>query len=244
MPVTDIVECNICHWQGDEFQSDSWHPHTVCPNCRSEVRHRLLMAALASLDTVGFANLVQDKRVLHFAPERVLANFLRARADEYCTADVLRKEVDLRLDISHMPEVADESFDLVVACDVLEHVENDRRAMAEIRRILSPRGWAIITVPQKDNLPATFEDPSVTAPEDRERIFGQHDHLRIYGDNFPAILNEAGFDVTVINETSFPADVVRRHVLFPPVLSARPLATNHRKVFFGRKRRTVAGPSA
>ena len=176
---TGTVECNICHWQGDEFQSDSGHPHVVCPNCRSDVRHRLLMAALASLDTVGFARPVQDRRVLHFSPERVLANFLRARADGYCTADSVRKDVDLRLDVSHMPEVADESFDLVVACDILERVKYDRRAMREIHRILAPRGWAIITVPQKDNLPTTFEDPSVTAPEDRERIFGQHDYLRI-----------------------------------------------------------------
>ncbi|UCG33966.1 MAG: methyltransferase domain-containing protein [Phycisphaerales bacterium] len=240
---TGTVECNICHWQGNEFQNESGHPQALCPNCRSEARHRLLMAALANLDTVGFANLVQDRRVLHFAPERVLANFLRARADEYRSADFARRDVDLRLDISHMPEVADESFDLVVACDALERVEYDRGAMREIHRILSPRGWTIITVPQKDNPATVFVDPSVTKPEDRERMFGRHDHRRIYGDDFPEILSEAGFDVTAISEQSLPEDMVRRHVLFPPVLSARPLATNHRKLFFGRKRRLVSGPS-
>ena len=112
----------------------------------------------------------------------------------------------------------------------------------------SPRTMAPMVTPSGSFIssrrrPTTFEDPSVTAPEDRERIFGQHDHLRIYGDNFPELLSEAGFDVIVINEKSFLEDVVQRHVLFPPVLSARPLATNHRKVFFGRKRRTVGGPS-
>lgn len=238
------VECNICHWQGNEFQNGAGHPHAVCPNCRSETRHRLLMAALAGLDTVGFTNLVQDRRVLHLAPERVLANFLRARADQYCTADFAPSNVDMRLDISHMPEVPEESFDLVVACDILERVENDRQAMLEICRILSACGWAIITVPQGDNLSTTFEDPSMTTPEDRERIFGRQDRLRIYGDDFGEMLSEAGFDVTAINEHCFPEDMVRRHALLPPVSSARTPATTHRQVFFGRKRRTATGPSA
>ena len=92
-----------------------------------------------------------------------------------------------------------------------------------------------MTVPQKDNLAETFEDPAVVTPAERERVFGQQDHLRIYGDNFPALLSSARFEVTVVSEADFSGELVTRHILFPPVLSTRPLATNHRKVFFARK---------
>jgi hypothetical protein len=107
--------------------------------------------------------------------------------------------------------------------------------MREIFRVLSPGGCAILTVPQKDYLKETFEDPSIRSPEERERHFGQSDHLRIYGDDFPDLLATAGFRVTPIDEHSFPADLAQRHVLFPPRLSLRPLATNFRKVFFACK---------
>jgi hypothetical protein len=90
-------------------------------------------------------------------------------------------------------------------------------------------------VPQKDHLERTFEDPSIRSPAERERQFGQSDHLRIYGDDFPNLLESAGFCVTSIDEHSFPADLAQRHVLYPPQRSPHPLATNFRKVFFARK---------
>jgi len=83
--------------------------------------------------------------------------------------------------MSSMPEMAARSYDIVIAFDVLEQVPNYRSALAEVHRILSPKGLGIFTVPQKDNLPATYEDPTITAPEDREEHYGQSDHLRILG---------------------------------------------------------------
>ncbi len=229
------VECNICGWYGERMESDNWHPHTICPNCHSQVRHRLLMASMGQLEPVSLTVLVDRRRILHFAPEPALAARISTRAARYVTADYLRAGVDLQLDISAMPTVADASFDLLIACDVLEHVEDDHRAMREIRRVLAPGGTAILTVPQKDGLVTTFEDPSVIAPADRERVFGQRDHLRIYGDDFPDQLRAAGFDVCAVTAQDFPPDDVRRGVLFPPVLSDKPLATNHRKIFFARR---------
>jgi SAM-dependent methyltransferase len=109
--------------------------------------------------------------------------------------------------------------------------------MREIRRVLAPGGYAILSVPQKDHLATTFEDPAIVSPHDRERAYGQWDHVRIYGDDFVARLAAAGLRTTVVDESCFPGEVVRRNVLFPPVLSAHPLATNYRKIFFAQRPR-------
>jgi SAM-dependent methyltransferase len=228
------VECNICNWKGRRFDSDSWHPYTICWRCGSQVRHRLLMAALLSHPKVSQDKLTRAKRILHFAPESQLAGMLKNSTRQYRTANI-DGSADMKLDLSNMPNIPAESFDLVVACDVLEHVSSDRAALKEIFRVLPKGGWAILTVPQKDGLADTYEDPGIVDPKERERLFGQWDHLRIYGESFPRILESEGFKPTVIDETSFPNDVVRRNVLFPPVLSPHPLATNYRKVFFAMK---------
>lgn len=132
-------------------------------------------------------------------------------------------------------EVPDNSFDLVIACDVLEHVADDSEAMSEIYRVLTDNGYVILTVPQEDNLSNKLEDPTITEPDERKRIFGQNDHLRIYGDDFNFFLESFGFSVTIVDENTFSTTMVRKNVLFPPELSTHPLATNYRKVFFGRK---------
>jgi SAM-dependent methyltransferase len=229
------VECNVCGWQGSRLISDGWHEHAQCPKCRSGVRHRLLVAALSSVPELSFEQLVRGKRVLHFAPERLIERRLRGLAGRYVTADYLNPRRDLQLDLSDMAAVRDGEFDLLLACDVLEHVPEDRRALREIERVLSPGGCAILTVPQQDHLAKTLEDPSVVSPAERERRFGQSDHLRIYGDDFPELLQAAGLHVTSIDEHCFSPNLAQRHVLFPPRLSTRPLATNFRKVFFAHK---------
>lgn len=230
-----IVECNLCGWQGRRFTSDCWHPYTICPKCGSQVRHRLLVNALFSIDGLSYKEIVQNKSVLHFAPEKSLKSLLETYAANYTTANYLGDKADKKLDISDMKSVEDCEFDLLIACDILEHVYNDLSAMKEIHRVLSPGGYAIITVPQKDDLKHTFEDPSIVNAEERERVFGQWDHLRIYGDNFPTMLESVGFKVTVINEANFPEELVNKHTLFPPVLSKNSLATNYRKIFFAQK---------
>jgi len=118
---------------------------------------------------------------------------------------------------------------------VLEHVPDHMQGMREIHRVLSAGGTAILTVPQGDNLEKTWGDPTVTDPAQRERLFGQADHVRIFGSDMPELLRSVGFNVRVISEQDFPPELVRKYVLFPPVLSTRPLATNYRKVFFAQK---------
>lgn len=104
------------------------------------MRHRLLIAALAGITEVSFAQIVDGKTVLHFAPEAVLKGVLRGRAGVYLTADFPRTDVDWPLDLSDVSVLAAETFDLLLACDVLEHVPDDHRAMREIHRVLRRGG--------------------------------------------------------------------------------------------------------
>jgi ubiquinone/menaquinone biosynthesis C-methylase UbiE len=106
-----------------------------------------------------------------------------------------------RMDITdiHHP---DNSFDVIYCSHVLEHVSDDRKAMGEFCRVLRPSGWAMLNVPI--NAAQTFEDPSITDPAERERVFGQYDHVRNYGPDYKQRLEEAGFSVLM----SSPADLL------------------------------------
>ena len=229
------VVCNICGWGGRSFDGDNWHPYTICWKCRSQVRHRLFVEALRNIEGLQYADLVDGRRVLHFSPEEQTTALLKTRAASYRTADFCRDDVDLKLDITDMPSIADGSVDLLIAADVLEHVPDHMQGMREILRVLSPGGWTILTVPQKDDLEKTYGDPGITDPRERERLFGQSDHVRIFGNDLRQLLESVGFRVRVIGADSFPPKLVSRHVLFPPVLSTHPLATNHRRVYFAQR---------
>ena len=229
------VSCNVCDWQGSAFLADGWHEGTACPWCRSGVRHRLLMAALTTLDDVSADKLVVGRDVLHIAPEPALERNLRRLAGTYRSADLTNRRRDVLLDICDMAPLANACLDLVLACDVLEHVPDDRRALSELARVLRPGGWAILTVPQKDNLAKTFQDPTITDPAERERAFGQSDHLRIYGHDFSNRVEAAGFTLRVVAHHDFADKLIHRHVLAPSQPSPHPLATNFRRVFFARK---------
>lgn len=234
------VECNICHYKANKFNSDSWHLYCRCPNCGSGVRQRLLLASLTFLNDFSFTKIIKDKKVLHFAPEKALGKLIQENAKIYKTADFLAEgysydKIDYNLDISDMKKINNETFDCVIACDVLEHVSNHINGIKEVYRILNIGGCCIFTVPQKDNLASTFEDLSITEPTEREKVFGQFDHLRIYGNDFVDILKDNGFEVTAVDELFFDKKIVEKFVLFPPILSKHTLATNYRKVFFGKK---------
>lgn len=234
------MRCNICGWRGRSFAGDRWHPQSICPHCRSQVRHRLLWAVLRDHPDELWQKAVAEKKVLHFAPEPLMRKHLQAAAAAYETADFFTEgyhyeNITHNLDISAMPEIADATFDSLFALDVLEHVPEDRRALREIYRILRPGGYCFLTVPQQDNLETTFEDPSITDPEERKKQFGQFDHVRIYGQDFVERMKESGFSVSTYDEQRFSEKQVFREVLFPRTLSEHPLATNYRKIFVGQK---------
>ena len=135
--------------------------------------------------------------MLHIAPEKCIATRLRARKNiDYLSADIASPGAMVKMDITdiHFPA---ESFDVIYASHVLEHVPDDRKAMRELHRVLRRGGWAVLQVPVWR--PTTNEDPTVTDPNERERLFGQSDHVRMYGHDgeYERRLARAGFDVTV-----------------------------------------------
>ncbi len=240
----DAVHCPVCDWKGRRLMDGGWHERSICPCCRSDTRHRLLKAGVLYLPQFHPDTFLAGKDILHFAPARPLQPFFRKVARRYVTADLERADVDLRLDIGGMEAVESESYDRLIAFDVLEHVQEDAKAIEEIHRILKPGGAAILSVPQKDGLLTTYEDPNITTPDGRRRAFGEPNHLRLYGADFEERVASRGFVVEVIDEGQFESEAVSRHVLKPPTPGRHPLATNHRKIFFCHKQnRSTAGES-
>lgn len=236
------VECNICGWVDFNFYSDKWHPYTICPNCSSQVRQRLFWAIISNHHRYNKEKIIQDKAVLHFSPEGRLRYSLKSLTNNYKSADFFAEgyyydNIDYNIDITDMRTIEEDAFDCVIGFDVLEHISNDRKALKEIKRILKPGGLAILTVPTKDNLKITYEDPSIVNPREREKAYGQFDHVRIYGEDFYDRISEEGFEVEIVDHTLFDVATIKKYVLFPPVLSKNPLATNYRKVYFGTNRK-------
>jgi SAM-dependent methyltransferase len=194
-----------------------------------------MVACFQSLPEWSFQQLFAGKKVLHFAPEPAVRALVQPLAAGYVTADFLDPAADLRLNMCEMDCLADGSKDVIIACDVLEHVPDDLQAMRELWRVLSAGGTAVLTVPQGNELKVKVELPPDASPADRLRLAGQEDHQRIYGADYAGLLQQAGLHVTPVDESYFPAKLVERYCLRPPMNSTHPLATNHRKIYFARK---------
>jgi predicted SAM-dependent methyltransferase len=114
--------------------------------------------------------------------------------ERYTTADLESPLADMHFDVQHIPMEA-RSIDVVICNHLLEHVVNDRIALAELYRILKPGGWGIMLVPEDRSRATTFEDDTITDAKERTRLFGQYDHRRVYGRDYDLRLAEAGFVV-------------------------------------------------
>jgi SAM-dependent methyltransferase len=189
--VVEPVErtCTICDYVGP-FRRTGAHARSdgSCPNCKSMERHRQLKLMLDRLEMTDLG------RTLHFAPESWLVEILRERSDEYVKTDYIRDDVDLKLNIEEL-DLDNESFDTVLCSHVLEHVD-DRKALAELYRVLRPGGLAILAVPIIEGWDTTYEDPSITTARGRRINFGQDDHVRVYGRDFRDRVRAAGFTLS------------------------------------------------
>ncbi len=208
----DVVRCPLCERGAVAYLPSGTppRPHALCPFCGSLERTRMMGLALTQrgLPKAG-------QRVLHVAPDRSLRERIQAVPGiTYIAGD--KKEPGYTyppgtedLDVTSLPYPADH-FDLVICSHVLEHVPDDRKAMRELCRVLKPGGLAILLVPMSDR-PVTDEDPAVTDPDERQRRFGQRDHVRLYGRDYFDRLRAAGFTVTVERPAaSLPAEAVFR----------------------------------
>ena len=187
------LHCPFCGYRGPPIRRPRYVTLYVCPGCKSSNRHRLLHAAFSA----DFERAERGMTVLHVAPERGLEAWMRGhRGLDYETADLHRPGVDHLVDLQNTSLPYD-TYDIIICNHVLEHVADDRAALAEMHRLLRPGGTAVLSVPIDWSLPTTREDPSVTDPSERERLFGASNHLRLHGADFADRLGEAGFSVTV-----------------------------------------------
>jgi len=189
-------------------------PNALCPGSLSLERHRLLWLYLKNK-----TNFFKQKLdVLHVAPEQCFIKpFRKQHGKKYITADIESPLANVKMDVHDVP-FPDNSFDVVICNHVLEHVEDDRKALGELYRVLKSGGWAVFQIPIFHPFPkTTVEDPSVTDPKERERLFGQDDHVRMYGEDYPDRLREVGFEVNMSEYLEELGPELRKKYALPDV---------------------------
>lgn len=196
------VECLICKSQYKVFAPMGLKPreNALCLNCGSLERHRLLWKYFYE-KTDLFEN--TNIKLLHFAPERVFYNVFSNRDNlDYYPVDLFPELYDnwgkikiKKTDITIIP-FENNYFDVILCNHVLEHIPNDKLAMTELYRVLNKeRGWGIFQVPINYDRAKTYEDFTITDPNEREKAFGQRDHVRKYGCDYKDRLASVGFKV-------------------------------------------------
>lgn len=172
--------------------------NVLSPSTLSLERHRLLWLYLTN--ETDFFNAPQ--KVVHFAPEQAFYQRFRKLGNlDYTTTDLNSPLADVKADICDLP-FEENSFDVILCNHVLEHIPDDTKAMRELYRILKPGGWGILQIPQDLKREVTFEDDTITDKEVRAKIFGQYDHVRIYGRDYFDKLRTIGFKVDEIDYTA------------------------------------------
>lgn len=193
--IGDKFTCPICsgHFRMLLSFGVKKRQNAKCPKCGSLERHRLLWLYLR--DRTNF--FTDHLKILDIAPLHYLQEKCKKLENlDYISADISSPIAMTKMDITdiHLP---DNQFDCIICYHVLEHINDDKKAMRELFRIIKPGGWAILQVPIDPNLDKTFEDISIIQPDKRENIFGQKDHVRVYGRDYKNRLEEAGFVVKI-----------------------------------------------
>ncbi|MDN3203139.1 class I SAM-dependent methyltransferase [Algoriphagus sediminis] len=209
----DTVHCNVCETGYKKFlpYGRVARANALCPNCLALERHRLMWLFLKE-KTEFFQ---KPLKVLHVAPEHCFIDRFEAMENlEYITADIESPLAKVKMDVHDIP-FEDNTFDVIFCNHVLEHVDDDMRVCSEFNRVLKPDGWGILQSPVYD-LPETLEDPSITDPAEREKAFGQRDHVRKYGRDYAERLRRSGIG---IEENQFvkelPKEIIQRFALPP-----------------------------
>jgi hypothetical protein len=167
-----------------------YRKNNECPYCGSLDRERLVSLFLNSNNMLH-----SEMNILHIAPEKSLQRMFKRKQINTVSADLNSPLASIKMDIQQI-QFPDNYFDAIICNHVLEHIPDDYRAMKELYRVLKPGGWAILQVPYSPLLEETFEDANIIRTRDRERVFGQSDHVRIYGLDYVTRLHSSGFTVT------------------------------------------------
>lgn len=169
--------------------------NVLSPGTLSLERHRLMWLYLQQETNFFSAPL----KVLHMAPEQSFYKRFRALKNlDYTTCDLDSPIADVKADIQNLP-FENDSFDVIFCNHVLEHVEDDKKALHELYRVMKPGGWGILQVPIRYQQEKTFEDPTITDRKERIEKFGQYDHVRVYGRDYYEKLATIGFQVEQVN---------------------------------------------
>ncbi|MDC8006052.1 methyltransferase domain-containing protein [Aureisphaera galaxeae] len=184
--------------------------NVLAPGTFSLERHRLFWLYLSN-ETPFFDKTL---RVLHFAPEQAfLKRFKKLTNLTYTTTDLNSPIADVKADICDLP-FDDNSYDFIICNHVMEHIPDDTKAMQELYRVLAPGGCAIVQVPYESKRDVTFEDDSITDPKERAKIFGQYDHVRVYGMDYFEKLRSVGFRVDPVDYTAnFSEEMIEKYRL-------------------------------
>ena len=184
--------------------------NVLSPSTLSLERHRLLWLYLNN-ETKFFTDYL---KVLHFAPEQAFYKRFRSMKNlEYITTDLNSPLADVKADICNLP-FKDNEFDVILCNHVLEHIPDDTKAMQELYRVLKPGGFGIFQIPQDLTRAMTFEDDTITDKKERAKVFGQYDHVRIYGKDYFNKLRSIGFKVDEVNYTArLSEDMIKKYCL-------------------------------
>jgi len=219
--------CNVCQQQYFRFVDDwpasenknaisknnviaGYGKNIICPNCLSNARERLVIAMLQHHVNID------NKKILHLSPEKNVYQYLKYKS-EVITADLVRgfyKNIDKQITKEDATafSFADQSFDVVIANHVLEHIPDDLKAMSEIFRVLKKGGVAILQVPYSETISESIEESLIENPARQSALFGQKDHVRIYQLNdYISRLEQSGFIVSKISYKELSA--FHRHAI-------------------------------
>ncbi len=173
----------------------------ACIKCKSKDRERLVYIYLTNVLEILD---LKSAHILHIAPERNIKAFFKQNGfenyisgDKFCAGYIYDADV-MELDVTNLA-FDDNLFDIVICNHVLEHVEDDIKAMSEINRVLKPGGKAILQVPIAYQLKVTYEDKNIVSESDRHIHFGQKDHVRVYGIDYFERLEKCGFKTETLD---------------------------------------------
>ncbi|WP_070137282.1 class I SAM-dependent methyltransferase [Crocinitomix algicola] len=194
------VECPVCEKSFSKFlaygSKVAARDNVLCPYDLTLERHRLMWLYLKRKSNFFTAT---NLKVMHIAPEQCFhKKFQQQENLDYTTGDLVSPIADLHFDLHEIP-LESNQYEVIFCNHVMEHVEDDLKCMQELYRIMKPGGWGIMQVPIDSNRTETYEDATITSPQDREKHFWQYDHVRLYGTNYPKRLEEAGFEVETID---------------------------------------------
>lgn len=197
LPITFDIMLEKYHYIHPRHSDEMMNTHAYsCPKCGSSDRERIY-AMYLSREFKKMEETGKTYSFLDFAPSQALSKFIKQYSFiKYRSADFYMKGVDDKVDITDLLIYESDSFDIILCSHVLEHVEQDIKAMKELYRVLNKDGFAIIVVPINLGLKEDFEDSTKTSESDRWKYFGQNDHVRVYSKKgFVSKLESVGFHV-------------------------------------------------